>query len=63
MIVHDREAELLEVVDALAPPGRLARRLHGGEEQGDQDRDDGDDHEQFDQGESATTTHRTCSRS
>ena len=38
----DGQAELLEVVDALRPPGRLARRLHGGQQQGDQDRDDRD---------------------
>src|SRR5581483_4846100 len=31
LVVGGGQAELLEVVDALAPPGRLARRLHGGQ--------------------------------
>jgi hypothetical protein len=29
-VVHDGQAELLEVVDALRAPRRLARGLHGG---------------------------------
>ena len=56
VVVVQGQADLLEVVDALGPPGGLAGRLHGGQEQGDQDGDDGDDDQQFDQGE-ATTTH------
>jgi hypothetical protein len=46
--VH-RDPDLFQVVDALHPPPGLARRLDGGQEQGDQDGDDGDDDEQLDQ--------------
>ena len=53
VVVVQRQADLLQVVDALGPPGRLARRLHGGQEQGDQHGDDGDDDQQLDQRESA----------
>ena len=45
------EAELLQVVLALHPGRRLPHLLHGGEQQADQDGDDGDHHQQFDQGE------------
>ena len=31
VVVVQRQAQLLQVVDALGAPGRLARRLHGGE--------------------------------
>ena len=48
------EAELLQVVDALGPPGRLASRLDRRQQQRDQHRDDRDDHQQLDQGESTT---------
>jgi hypothetical protein len=51
MVVVQCQADLLQVVDALASPGCLARRLHGGQEQGDQHRDDRDDNQQFDQRE------------
>jgi hypothetical protein len=43
---------LFQVVAALGAAGRLPRRLHGREQQGDQDRDDGDDNQQLDQCES-----------
>ena len=49
------QGELLQVVGALGTAGRLAGGLDGGQQQGDQDRDDRDHHQQFDQGESATT--------
>jgi len=54
----DRQAELLDVVDALRPAGGLAGRLHRREEQGDQDGDDGDHHQKLDQRESASGTHK-----
>ena len=54
VVVVDRQAELLQVVDALGPPGGLAGRLDGGQQQGDQDGDDRDDHQQLDQRERAT---------
>ncbi len=47
------QADLLQVVDALRPPGRLAGGLDGGQEQGDQDGDDRDDDQQLDQREAA----------
>jgi hypothetical protein len=45
------EAQLLEVVGALDAAGRLADFLDGRQQQGDQRRDDGDHHEQFQEGE------------
>ena len=51
VIVVHRQAELLEVVHALGPPGRLAGGLDGRQEQGDQDRDDRDDDQELDQRE------------
>jgi hypothetical protein len=47
----DRQAELLHVVGTLDSAGCLAGRLHGGQQQRDQDGDDGDDDEELDQGE------------
>ena len=53
VVVVQGQAELLQVVDALAPPGGLAGGLHGGQQQGDQDGDDGDDDQQLDEREGA----------
>ena len=50
VVVH-RQGDLLEVVGALGPPRRLARRLDRRQEQGDQDAHDRDDDQQLDQGE------------
>jgi hypothetical protein len=50
----DRDPNLLQVVNALNSPGGLARRLYGGQKQGDQQSDDCNDDEKFDQSESAT---------
>ena len=47
MSVHG-QSNLLEVVVALRAAGRLAGGLHGRQEQGDQDADDGDDDQQLD---------------
>ena len=55
LVIVDRDADLLEVVDALRAAGGLSRRLHRGEQERDQDRDDGDDHQQFDEGECASS--------
>ena len=52
MVVVQGQADLLEVVAALAAPRRLAGGLHGRQQQGDQHRDDRDDHQKFDQSES-----------
>jgi hypothetical protein len=43
-----RDAELLEVVGALHPSGRLSRGLHRGQKQGDEESDDRDNHQDLD---------------
>ena len=50
----DRQADLLEVVHALVPPGRLACRLDRRQQQRHEDADDRDDDQQLDQGKRAT---------
>ena len=57
VVVHG-QADLLQVVDALRPAGGLPRRLDRREQEGDQDRDDGDDDEQLDQREPAMAYRR-----
>jgi hypothetical protein len=47
----DRDADLFEVVLTLGPGGRLPDFLHGRHQEGNQDRDDRDDHQQLDQRE------------
>jgi hypothetical protein len=42
--------DLLEVVFALRATGSFASLLHGGQQQGNENRDDGDHNQQFDQG-------------
>jgi hypothetical protein len=49
------QAELVQVIATLGAAGRLTGLLDGRQEQGDQDRNDGDHHEQFNQGETATS--------
>jgi hypothetical protein len=44
-----RQADLLHVVSALGPPCGFASLLHGGKQQGDQDRDDRNDDQKLDQ--------------
>ena len=56
VIVVQRQAELLHVVDALRSAGGFTSRLDRRQQQRDQDGDDGDDHQQFDQGETQTRT-------
>src|SRR5205814_2958133 len=51
-VVH-RQADLLEVVAALRASGRLADFLHSGYQEPDEDGNDGDHHQQFDEGETA----------
>src|SRR5438105_2412497 len=52
MIVVGPDAQLLEVVLAAHTVSRFANFLHGRQEQADEHRDDRNDHQQFDQGES-----------
>src|SRR5262245_21920117 len=49
VVVVQAEADLLEIVGALHPVGGLPDLLNGREKQADQDRDDGDDDEEFDE--------------
>ena len=42
---------LLEIVQTLHPPARLAGRLNGGQQQSDERADDGDDDQQLDERE------------
>src|SRR5262249_20535291 len=51
LVVVQGEADLLQVVHALGPPGRFPGRLHRREQQGDEDGDDGDDDQQLNEGE------------
>jgi hypothetical protein len=53
MITVCGQADLLQIVVALDPVGRLAHLLHGRQEQADQDRDDRDHRQQFNERESA----------
>src|SRR5262245_57611204 len=55
VVVVERQADLLEVVLALRPRGRLAHLLDGGQEQADEDGNDGEDDQQLDQRERATS--------
>jgi hypothetical protein len=51
-----REAELLDVVQALPTPGRFTCRLHRRQEQRDENGDDSDHHQKLYQGEPASVT-------
>jgi hypothetical protein len=48
-----RHADLLQIVDTARPPGRLARRLDGGQKKRNENSDDRNDHQQLDEGETA----------
>jgi len=56
---HAAESELLEVILALGPPGGLACRLHGREQEADEDADDRDHHQEFDERETLNALRRT----
>ena len=51
LIVVHRQRHLLQIVEALHPPGRFAGRLHRRQEQCHQHADDGNDHQQLHQRE------------
>jgi hypothetical protein len=57
-VIVNREAELLQIIDAFRAVRRLAGRLDGRQQQPDQDRDDRDHYEQFYEREPATAQHR-----
>ena len=50
-VVVQREADLLDVIRATDPPGRLAGLLDSGQQERDQDPDNGNDHQQLDERE------------
>ena len=53
-VVVQRKANLLEIILALSPAGCFAGLLDRRQQQGHKDGDDGNHHQQFDQGKSAT---------
>jgi hypothetical protein len=52
-VIHERQADLLEVIAALHASRRFASRLHGREQQSDQNTNDGDNNQQFDESKAA----------
>ena len=52
VIVVRCQGQLLQIVGALHPPGRLSCRLHGGQQQRDEHADDCDDHQHLNERES-----------
>src|SRR3954468_22714263 len=55
-MIARRHAQLPQIVDALAPPCRLARRLNRGQQQRNQDANDRDHDEKLDEREPARRT-------
>jgi hypothetical protein len=53
VIIMNGESDLLEMVGACHPPCGFASGLDGGQQQSDEHADNGDDDEEFDEGESA----------
>jgi hypothetical protein len=49
------KSDLLEIVDTLKPAACLARSLNRRQQEGDQNRNDGDDDQELDQCEAGTT--------
>ena len=48
-VLHDSQADLMQMTLAVHAPGRLASVLHGGKQESDQHRDDRDHDQQLDQ--------------
>jgi hypothetical protein len=53
VVIVEGQGDLSEVVAALGASRRIPHFLHSGHQQGDQHPDDGNDHQQLDQGETA----------
>jgi len=62
LVVVQGQPHLFEVVRAAHAGGSLADLLHGGEQEADEDGDDGDHHQQLDQGEARPSFHGWSSR-
>src|SRR5262245_61212546 len=60
MMVVQGESDLFEIVRALRPVGGFANLLHGRQQQGDQNRDDGNYDEQLDKREGSSSFHGAC---
>src|SRR5262245_54967268 len=54
VIVVDREGRLSQIVGTRHSPSRLARQLHRGHQEANEDSDDCNDHQEFNQREAAT---------
>ena len=54
MVIVHRQADLLEMIATLGPTGRFTGLLYRRQQQGDQDRNDGDHYQQLDQCERGT---------
>jgi hypothetical protein len=57
VVVVQSDADLLQIIGALDSPGGFSGRLDRRQQQGNQHGDNGDDDEQFDQGEGSTMMH------
>src|SRR6516225_11922016 len=57
MVAVDCQADLLQVVDALGSRRRLTHFLDGGDQKCDQNRNDGDDDQEFNQREPRAANH------
>jgi len=53
-----RQGDLLEIIEAGRPAGGLTSRLHGRQEQRHQEATNGNDHQQFHEGESVARSIR-----
>jgi hypothetical protein len=60
-MIQKSDANLLQMVYALAAPRRFTRRLDCGQKHHDQDADDGDNHKQLDERECCATP-KVCRR-
>ena len=58
VVVVQCQSDLLEVVFALRSASSFTSLLHGWQKQRDQNRDDGNDHQKFDECESALASNR-----
>jgi hypothetical protein len=58
----DSQSQLLEIIDALCTARSFAGRLHGGQQQRDENGDDGDHHEEFDESEARAANERRTIR-
>jgi hypothetical protein len=54
-VILSSKRELLQMIHALRSAGRFPRGLHGGQQQGDQNANDGDDDEEFNKRERAAS--------